>query len=107
MPQLVNNFNDYRTKMNEVVFGKDNLVLKRLGNQNTDTCAAGTLDITTKELIGLVANMMLRCDDCIKYYLGKAHKAGVTTEQLCEVFAVANMVSSTIVVPHTRKAARY
>ena len=107
MPQLVNEFNDYRTKMNEVVLIKDNLVINRLWHLNTNTYAAGALDVTTKKLIGLVANMVLRCDDCIKYYLGKAHKAGVTTEHLCEVFALANMVSRTIVVPHTSKAAKY
>lgn len=107
MAQLVNEFNDYRTKMNEVILSKDNQVIKRLWNLDTNTYAAGTLDVTTKELLGLVASMVLRCDDCIKYHLGKAHEAGVTTEQLYEVFAVANMVGGTIVVPHTRRAAEY
>lgn len=107
MAQLVNEFNDYRTKMNEVILSKDNQVIKRLWNLDTNTYAAGTLDVTTKELLGLIASMVLRCDDCIKYHLGKAHEAGVTTEQLYEVFAVANMVGGTIVVPHTRRAAEY
>ncbi len=107
MAQLVNEFNDYRTKMNEVILSKDNLVIKRLWNLDTNTYAAGALDVTTKELLGLIASMVLRCDDCIKYHLGKAHEAGVTTEQLYEVFAVANMVGGTIVVPHTRRAAEY
>lgn len=107
MAQLVNDFNDYRTKMNEVILSKDNLVIKRLWNLDTNTYAAGALDVTTKELLGLIASMVLRCDDCIKYHLGKAHEAGVTTEQLYEVFAVANMVGGAIVVPHTRRAAEY
>ena len=107
MAQLVNEFNDYRTKMNEVILSKDNQVIKRLWNLDTNTYAAGALDVTTKELLGLIASMVLRCDDCIKYHLGKAHEAGVTTEQLYEVFAVANMVGGTIVVPHTRRAAEY
>ena len=107
MQQLVNEFNDYRTKMNEVILSKDNLVIKRLWNLDTNTYAAGALDVTTKELLGLVASMVLRCDDCIKYHLGKAHEAEVTTEQLYEVFAVANIVGGTIVVPHTRRAAEY
>ena len=51
--------------------------------------------------------MVLRCDDCIKYHLGKAHELHITTEELYEVFAVANIVGGTIVVPHTRRAAEY
>ena len=105
MSQLLNEFNDYRTKMNEVILSKDNLVIKRLWNLDTNTYEAGAPHLTTKELLGLVASMVLRCDDCIKYHLGKAHEAGVITGQLNEVFAVANMVGGTIVVPHTRKAA--
>ncbi|HOZ79267.1 MAG TPA: carboxymuconolactone decarboxylase family protein [Ferruginibacter sp.] len=107
MGNLINEFNNYRTRMNEVILDKDNLVIKRLWNLDTNTYAAGALDIKTKELLGLVASMVLRCDDCIKYHLGKAHEQGVTTEQLYEVFAVANMVGGTIVVPHTRRAAEY
>ena len=107
MSELVKEFNDYRTKMNEVILAKDNLVIKRLWNLDTNTYAAGALDIKTKEMLGLVASMVLRCDDCIKYHLGKAYETGVTTEQLYEVFAVANIVGGTIVVPHTRRAAEY
>jgi len=107
MGNLINEFNNYRTRMNEVILDKDNLVIKRLWNLDTNTYAAGALDIKTKEMLGLVASMVLRCDDCIKYHLGKAHEQGVTTEQLYEVFAVANMVGGTIVVPHTRRAAEY
>ena len=104
---LVKEFNDYRTKMNEVILNKDNLVIKRLWNLDTNTYAAGALDTKTKELLGLVASMVLRCDDCIKYHLGKAQEEGVTTAQIYEVFAVANIVGGTIVIPHTRRAAEY
>jgi AhpD family alkylhydroperoxidase len=107
MSTLVKEFNDYRTKMNEVILSKDNLVIKRLWNLDTNTYAAGSLDVKTKELLGLVASMVLRCDDCIKYHLGKSHELGITTEQMYEVFAVANIVGGTIVVPHTRRAAEY
>lgn len=107
MGQLVQEFNDYREKMNEVILGKDNLVMKRLWNLDTNTYAEGALDVKTKELLGLVASMVLRCDDCIKYHLGKAHEQGTTTEELYEVFAVANIVGGTIVIPHTRRAAEY
>ena len=107
MSNLVNEFNEYRTKMNEVILSKENLVIKRLWNLDTNTYAEGALDVKTKELLGLVASMVLRCDDCIKYHLGKSHELGITTEQIYEVFAVANIVGGTIVIPHTRRAAEY
>ena len=107
MSNSVKEFNEYRERMNEVILAKDNLVIKRLWNLDTNTYAAGALDIKTKELLGLVASMVLRCDDCIKYHLGKAHELKTTTQELYEVFAVANMVGGTIVVPHTRRAAEY
>ena len=107
MSPLVKEFNDYRTKMNDVILSKNNLVMKRLWNLDTNTYEAGALDVKTKELLGLVASMVLRCDDCIKYHLGKSHELGITTEEMYEVFAVANIVGGTIVIPHTRRAAEY
>ncbi len=107
MNNLVKEFNDYRARMNEVILSKDNLVIKRLWNLDSNTYAAGAVNVKTKEMLGLVASMVLRCDDCIKYHLGKSHEVGVTTEELYEVFAVANIVGGTIVIPHTRRAAEY
>jgi AhpD family alkylhydroperoxidase len=107
MSEMVNEFNDYRQKMNQVILSKDNLVMKRLWNLDTNTYEAGALDKKTKELLGLVSSMVLRCDDCIKYHLGKSFELGVTTEELYELFAVANIVGGTIVIPHTRRAAEY
>ena len=107
MSNLVQEFNDYRTKMNEVILSKDNLVIKRLWNLDTNSYAKGALSTQTKEMLGLVASMVLRCDDCIKYHLGKCFEEGTTTEQVYEIFAVANIVGGTIVIPHTRRAAEY
>lgn len=107
MANLINDFNDYRSRMNNLILSKDNLVIKRLWNLDTNTYAAGALDVKTKEMLGLVASMVLRCDDCIKYHLGKAFEQNCTTEEIYEVFAVANIVGGTIVVPHTRRAAEY
>ena len=107
MDKQVEEFNDYRSKMNDLLMSKDNLVLKRLFNLDTNTYAAGALNVKTKELLGLVASMVLRCDDCIKYHLGKCKEEGCTTEEIYEVFAVANIVGGTIVIPHTRRAAEY
>lgn len=103
----VNEFNDYRSKMNDVILGKDNLVIKRLFNLDTQTYSDGALNVKTKEMLGLVASMVLRCDDCIKYHLGKCHDEGCSTEEIYEIFAVANIVGGTIVIPHTRRAAEY
>ncbi len=107
MSKAVNEFNEYRSKMNDVLLSKDNLVIKRLFNLDSNTYASGALDVKTKEMLGLVASMVLRCDDCIKYHLGKCHEQNITTAELYEIFAVANIVGGTIVIPHTRRAAEY
>jgi AhpD family alkylhydroperoxidase len=107
MSELVNEFNAYREKMNEVILGKQNKVLGRLFNLDTNTYIEGALPVKTKEMLGLVASMVLRCDDCIKYHVGKCYDLGVTTDELYEIFAVANIVGGTIVIPHTRRAAEY
>ena len=107
MSKQANEFNDYRTKMNEVILGKNNLVLKRLWNLDTNTYEDGALSRNTKEMLGLVASMVLRCDDCIKYHLGKCFELGLSTDEVYEIFAVANIVGGTIVIPHTRRAAEY
>lgn len=107
MSNSVKEFNDYRSKMNDVILGKDNLVLKRLFNLDTQTYSEGALNVKTKEMLGLVASMVLRCDDCIKYHLEKCKEQGCTTEEIYEVFAVANIVGGTIVIPHTRRGAEF
>lgn len=107
MNQQVQEFNEYRAKMNEVILGKQNKVINRLFNLDTNTYAEGALPVKTKEMLGLVASMVLRCDDCIKYHVEKCHEQGVNTDELYEIFAVANIVGGTIVIPHTRRAAEY
>ncbi|NOT37548.1 MAG: carboxymuconolactone decarboxylase family protein [Saprospiraceae bacterium] len=107
MMSLVNEFNEYRQKMNDVILSKDNLPLKRFFSLDNQMYQSGALDVKTKELLGLVSSMVLRCDDCIKYHLGKAFECKVSTEELYEVFAIANMVGGSICIPHTRRAAEY
>ncbi|MBA3649267.1 MAG: carboxymuconolactone decarboxylase family protein [Chitinophagales bacterium] len=107
MHQLVKAFNDYRSKMNEKILSQNNKVINRLYNLDTNTYSEGALNVKTKEMLGLVASMVLRCDDCIKYHLGKCKEAGVTTEEIFEIFAVANIVGGTIVIPHFRRAVEY
>ena len=103
----VKEFNEYRAKMNEVILGKNNKVINRLFNLDTNTYAEGALSTKTKEMLGLVASMVLRCDDCIKYHLEKCYEQGINTEEIYEIFAVANIVGGTIVIPHTRRGAEF
>ena len=107
MGKLTSEFNEYRAKMNKVILEKNNLVMKRLWNLDTNTYEDGALDKKTKEMLGLVASMVLRCDDCIKYHIGKCYELSVSSDELYEIFAVANIVGGTIVIPHTRRAAEY
>ena len=107
MSNQVTEFNDYRAKMNDVILSKQNKVINRLFNLDTNTYAEGALSVKTKEMLGLVASMVLRCDDCIKYHLGKCHECGLTDEEIYEVFAIANLVGGSIVIPHFRRAVEY
>lgn len=103
----VTEFNDYRKKMNEKIFEQDNKVLKRFFNLDTNAYKDGALPKKTKELLGLVASMVLRCDDCISYHLGTCFEIGVKKEEVFEVFAIANLVGGSICIPHTRRAVEY
>jgi AhpD family alkylhydroperoxidase len=107
MDDLVKDFNDYRGRMNEKILEQNNKVINRLYNLDTNTYAEGALPVKTKEMLGLVASMVLRCDDCIKYHLGKCKEEGVTTDEIYDVFAIANIVGGTIVIPHFRRAVEY
>ena len=107
MQPIVKDFNDYRSRMNEKILAQNNKVINRLYNLDTNAYAEGALPVKTKEMLGLVASMVLRCDDCIKYHLGKCKEEGVTTGEIYEVFAIANIVGGTIVIPHFRRAVEY
>ena len=107
MDEKIKEFREYRAKMNERILLQDNLVIKRLFNLDTNTYAEGALSTKTKEMLGLVSSMVLRCDDCVKYHLEKCLEQSITTPEIMEVFAVANIVGGTIVIPHTRRAMEY
>lgn len=104
---IVQEFNEYRAQMNERINQADNKVLKRFFNLDTNAYQDGALPRETKELLGLVASMVLRCDDCIRYHLGTCHELGVSREAIFEVFAIANLVGGSICIPHTRRAVEY
>lgn len=107
MGKLVDEFNAYRSKMNEKILGSDNKVMKRIYSLDTLTYAEGALPSRTKEMLGLVASLVLRCDDCVKYHLEKCKELQLTTEEILEVFSVGNVVGGTICIPHTRRALEY
>lgn len=103
----IQEFNAYRSKMNEVILSKKNKALTRFFALDQQTYKAGALSCKVKELLGLVSSMVLRCDDCIKYHLEKCYETGVNTEEIYETFAIANLVGGSICIPHTRRAAEY
>ncbi|MDB5262077.1 MAG: alkylhydroperoxidase [Adhaeribacter sp.] len=103
----VQEFNDYRSRMNEKIMAADNKVIKRFFNLDTNAYQEGALDVKTKEMLGLACSMVLRCDDCIKYHLGKCMECGLTDEEIYEVFAIANLIGGSIVIPHFRRAVEY
>ena len=107
MSKQVKEFNEYREQMNQKILGADNLVLKRLFNLDTNTYADGALNAKVKEMIGLAASMVLRCDDCVRYHLQKCFELGVTKKEVFEVFAISNIVGGTIVIPHLRRAVEF
>lgn len=104
---LVQQFNEYRSKMNERILAADNLIIKRIFNLDTHAFQQGVLDVKSKELIGLTCSLVLRCDDCVKYHLGKCKEVGLSTEQVHEAMGIATLVGGTIVVPHLRRAFEY
>lgn len=107
MSKLVKEFRKYRERMNEKILASDNKVMKRFYGVDTLTYMDGALSTKTKEMLGLATSMVLRCDDCIKYHLEKCHENGLSTEELFEIFSVANVVGGSIVIPHTRRALEY
>ena len=108
MSDHIKHFNEYRQQMNDrLLSAENNKIIKRIFNLDTNTYMDGALDERTKEMLGLVASMVLRCDDCIKYHLQRCHELGVSTVEMMEIFGVANLVGGTIVIPHTRRALEF
>lgn len=104
MPNPVDDFNAYRERMNEKLLASDSKLIKRIFNLDTNAYLPGSLDVKTKELLGLVASAVLRCDDCIRYHLQTLHKEGASKEEIMETLGIATLVGGTIVIPHLRRA---
>jgi AhpD family alkylhydroperoxidase len=107
MAGSVKEFNEFRQKMNDRILGADHRVIKRFFGVDTLTYEAGALDARTKEMLGLVASMVLRCDDCISYHIIQCKKEGVTDQEMFDIFSVALTVGGSIVVPHLRRGVAF
>ena len=107
MSNIVEEFNDYRERMNDSILADNNKIIKRIFNLDTNAFKAGALDTKTKELFGLVASTVLRCDDCVRYHLETCYKQGLTKDEVIESLSIATLVGGTIVIPHLRRAYEY
>ncbi|HPG74006.1 MAG TPA: carboxymuconolactone decarboxylase family protein [Bacteroidales bacterium] len=103
----IEEFRNYREKMNKRLLATDNKIIKRLFSIDSMTYEDGALPASVKEMLGLATSLVLRCDDCVKYHLEQCHKLGITTQQVTEVFVVCNVVGGSIAIPHTRRALEY
>ena len=99
----IKEFTEFRQRMNDRILGQDNQVVRRFFALDTQTYKAGALDVKTKELMGLVASMVLRCDDCISYHIAQCKEVGVNRDEFFEAFSVALVVGGSIVIPHLRR----
>jgi len=97
-------FRKFRERMNAEILGENNLVINRFFALDTRTYEEGALDVKTKELLGLVASLVLRCDDCVTYHLVRCAEEGVTRSEVFESLSVGLIVGGSIVIPHMRRA---
>ena len=103
-PGTLEAFRHFRVKMTAAILGADNLTIKRFFDLDTRNYDDGALPVKTKELMGLVASLVLRCDDCVTYHLVRCREEGVTDPELYDAFAVGLVVGGSIVIPHLRRA---
>ncbi len=104
MADRLEEFRRFRERMNERILAADNLEIRRFFALDARTYQEGALPTRTKELLGLVASMVLRCDDCVTYHLVRCKEEGVSEEEFFESFSVALVVGGSIVIPHLRRA---
>ena len=107
MTNRVQEFNEFRSKMNARILGVENRAIKRFFGVDTLTYEPGALDAKTKEMLGLVASMVLRCDDCISYHIQQCKQEGVSDAEMFDIFSVALVVGGSIVIPHLRRGVAF
>lgn len=103
----IEEFNAYRSKMNEKLLADNNKIIKRIFNLDTNAFSEGALPKRTKELLGLGNSLVLRCDDCVKYHLEACYNLQISKEEVVEALSVSLLIGGTIVIPHLRRAYEY
>ena len=104
MAESLEQWNEFRRQMNEEILGSGHLGLKRFFALDHQAYEDGALDSRTKEMLGLVASLVLRCDDCVTYHVERCHQEGVKREEFLEVLNVGLVVGGSITIPHIRRA---
>jgi len=104
MADRLDEFRAFREKMNARILESGNLDVKRFFALDSRAYEAGALPVKTKELLGLVASLVLRCDDCVTYHIVRCREAGTTREEFFEAFTIALVVGGSIAIPHLRRA---
>ena len=104
MSDIVVDFNSCRSKMNDIILNEKSKVLIRIFNLDSNAFKPGALDCKTKELLGLVAPTVPRCDDCVQYHLEQCHKENISKNEVMESLEIATLVGGTIVIPNLRRA---
>ena len=97
-------FRQYRERMNRKILSSGNLQIQRFFNLDTNAYRQGSLSVKVKELLGLVASLVLRCDDCITYHIVRCVEEGVTDAEFFEAFNIGLVVGGSITIPHLRRA---
>ncbi len=97
-------FTSYRERMNEKILARDSQLVKRFFALDTQAYQDNVLDAKSKELLGLVASLVLRCDDCVSYHIGKSLEAGNSNDEIFEAMSIGLVVRGSIVIPHMRRA---
>ncbi|MFZ5981692.1 MAG: carboxymuconolactone decarboxylase family protein [Candidatus Zixiibacteriota bacterium] len=104
MSERVKRFKEEREKLNDIILKRDDLNIKRFFGLDNAVYRDGALDARTKEMMGLVASMVLRCDDCITYHVIQLKELGLKDEEFDELISVALVVGGSITIPHVRRA---
>ena len=104
--RTIDEFRAERDELTSLTLEQANLEIKRFFSLDSQTYRDGVLPARTKEMLGLVASLVLRCDDCILYHLDRCHAEGVSDDEMQEVLSVGLVVGGSIVIPHLRRAVR-
>jgi AhpD family alkylhydroperoxidase len=106
-PRSYQEYQDFRQQLNDKIMSRGTTITKRFFTLDTKTYESGALGTKTKELLGLSASMVLRCDDCIAYHIDQCVQSGASDEELFETFDIALVVGGSIVIPHLRRAVAF